>query len=513
MLLVALAVATIGAIGASAQAIGVSGSVEVKNATLTLIVYSDGGVQLAYYAVGTASITLPSSAPLPANISVSLSSRRTVNETSLTAITRLMAEGLGLERLSASASAAGNVTWGPGVKAAGWIYARLPLGAFNASYRLAASSTAVTVTVSGVDCRISKLLEGLIPGLNVTCDSHVMRVRLSLGKFYAWLRAKGVSDAEIEALNTLLTRGYHVHGSYRFNLTLEKSMLRYSYSGRLYGGVAKLVVDQARAEYALYHVMVIVLHRLAERLGEEKLASQLAQAEQALALLAAPPKLLPKPPYRSRLSIVLKPGSNGSYWFRVDYLSEKMVYAVGGLPPAALAKETIRVIAENLLQLRMVLSLLSTYIRGVDSLLPYNATLRPGDHCVRVQPTLAPLDQLQHVVVRVSCKGRGGRTSAQGSGATTGGSILTRTKTIEQVRTAGAGHTPVRQATVTATGTVARHVGATGRATAANTTPRMVGAAGGGGGSSIALYTGVGAAVGGIAGALAAYLLARRRPV
>ena len=495
------------AVGASAQTVSISGSVEVRNATLTLIVYSDGGVQLAYHAGGTASITLPSSTPIPANISVLLDSRRTVNRTSLEAATMLTAKGLRLEKLSVAASAVGNVTWGPGVEATGWVYVRLPLGEFNASYRLAAGSSVVTLTLSGVDCRISKLLEGLVPGLNATCKSHVLRARLDLGRFYAWLRAKGVSDAEIEALNTLLTRGYRVHGSYRLNLTLEKSVASYSYVERLQGGVAKLVVDQARAEYPIYHVMVVVLHRLAEKLGEEKLASQLARAEQALALLAAPPKLLPKPPYRSHLRLTLKPGSNGSYEFNVDYLSEKMVYAAGGLPPAALAEKTIRVIAENLLQLRMALSLLSAYVKGVDGLLPYNVTLKPGDRCVEVKPTTATLDQLQHVTVRVSCSGRGGRGGgAHGAGKSAGGGTApARTKTIEHGGVAGAEHTPVKRATATGTGTVVRHANT-------STSSRTAGAVGtGGGGSSIAVYTGVGAAVGGVAGALAAYLLARRR--
>ncbi len=457
-LLAALLIAALQPPAAYAQLPSIAGNIRVENATLTFIVYSDGGVQVAYSASGTANITVSAAALTPLRgVSLVVKTESVVNKTRLEKRGYLLVTGLSVKKgLSLSIAANGSLSWGPGVNISGVVAAKLPIvGWFNASYSLGVNGSTAVGVFTGVDCRVAGLLAGLVPGLNATCSNHVLRVELELGRFYAWLRSRGLSDTEIAALEKLLREPYRVHGAFELNATLKGGRLVYAYAERLEGRVARLVVDEARASYALYHAMVVVLHRVAERIGEERLASQLARAEQALSLLAAPPKLLPKPPYRAH-AILYVNASHGVYRFRVEYLSEKRVYAAEGLPPDRLAKKTLTTIAESLLQLRMALSLLSTSITGAENLIPFNVTVKPGDACVKVEPVHTTLDQINYVVVQISCKSSGKKHGATHGTGTSRPSTRARTETQAGIQT-GTGGTP-KSSTVTAAG------GAAGRA-------------------------------------------------
>ncbi len=495
-LLALLAASLVAAAQLPSLPVKIRGALHVEKVNLTFIVYSDGGVQLAYAARGYLE-----AAGIPSGVNISYHSETSAsNNRYLSVVTLALRAPLRLGRIHVEPFALdtkASITLGNGASVAGVMYVTKGGETRRIEYRVKATPEKVVYTLKGVECS-SRLVEALeeIPGVEAECSNGVLTATLDTGRLYAWLRSRGLTDQEIEAINTLLTTRYHVLGGLylRVNVTPEANGVAMSLEYRLGlegGSVGRLLVDLARAELPIYHAALALLQHLAERSGAEQLAEQLSKALTALSLTAAPPKLLPKPPYEAKTTVDLE-SRDGRLYFEVDALSTKLVY-VGGGTPAEKAREVLRIFAEELAQLKLVAGLLSTYISGATSLIPSVVYVKPGDSRVSVSPEKVPLDELPKVEIRVAPRPTTTATSSPGAPRTS--SHAWRHAEEQTHPTYTREH-------------VYGHVGPT---TSPYSTASPGASAAAPQGQNLLVYTLAAAAIGGLVGAAAAMLAVRRR--
>ncbi|WP_167827786.1 hypothetical protein [Pyrolobus fumarii] len=414
---------------------------DVNNATLSVLVYSDGSAQYVYHL----DAILKGLENITGGLRLLYESKTVAEPDSLehSSLLNITIPAILLNTSAGNASSEksgstvldvrGEFRLGPGLTTTGNGTLVLNDTSLRLNYDILLNETVAVLKASlepsntnpdafkrAVDaiCESLKNITGELEWLTLrecSVSSGQARVSLeaSVNNMLSDFMMRGLSSTDVANLLKLLEGEYNVTGSYSLRLATRStnSHIRVELAAGLNatGDIDALMLDYARAKTAITKITIILLSVFGGALG--------AQVPATTAMFISTPLLAGKPPYTSLTRVAIE-GTDDAIRVTIDYRSPRLIYAYPSGDPVADAKKTLGQLARSFRELRTTLDILSMLVDGASKALPETVILKPGDERVRVKPSVTPLEELDKAQIEVVAAGESSTSTTAKPSAT-----------------------------------------------------------------------------------------------